>query len=297
MVKGLISLGLDSTRKIIITCNERCKNLKLSFKFLRFKHDTLGGSTDQITHVGFSKGCGLSEEVVFANGIPSTIGDHICPMENGDPIVCPFGSCDMADSTALSSKAVANVQTAIGSKFIVPSLFSKTKWVERHLTDAEVLSVMDTPVKVTKAVNESDTKINLKEKADLVGKMIPLKTLQEVGRILFKFDLPKQREHTIPIYDVMRLGPGISGLDAIYDQIDQAKAAKNDDAAINTHLWDDAVFEKKKSDIDLSTELEGIGLGVDLPQLRERKLALDAIRVCHSNRYKRNVSRSFSNYM
>ena len=68
MVNGLIGLGLDTSHKIIITCNERCKNLKLSFKFLRFKHEVFGGATDQTTHVGFSKGCAIEDQVDFAQG-------------------------------------------------------------------------------------------------------------------------------------------------------------------------------------------------------------------------------------
>ena len=293
MVNGLISLGIKTSHKIIVTSNERCKNLKLSFKFLRLSHDTLGGSTNQETHVGFSRGCDIAEKVEFALGIPSTIGDHICPMENGKTVVCPLDACALADSTAINSKSVVDISTATQGEFIVPSLFAKTKWVERQLTDAEILSVMDTPVRITKAVNESPSNIDLKNKVELVEKMIPLKILQEVSRLLFKFDIPKQRAHTIPIYDVMRLGPGVSGLDAIYDQIDQAKVAKNDDAAVNTHLWNEAVFDKSNLSLDMERDI----LKKDLILSEEEVFALEALRACQSKVYKKNVRKSFVRHM
>ena len=37
-----------------------------------------------MTSIGFSKACEIDEDVSFAKGIPSTVMDHICPMEIGE---------------------------------------------------------------------------------------------------------------------------------------------------------------------------------------------------------------------
>ena len=89
MVGGLSSIGVTEETKIIVTSNEKCRNLKLSFKFLRLSHSKLGGATNTITSVDFSKACGVVGTSSFAKGIPATVMDHICPMEIGhtfDPL-------------------------------------------------------------------------------------------------------------------------------------------------------------------------------------------------------------------
>ena len=89
MVGGLADIGITEESKIMVTSNEKCRNLKLSFKFLRLSHSKLGGATNTITSVGFSKACGVAKNISFAKGIPSTVMDHICPMKIGhtfDPL-------------------------------------------------------------------------------------------------------------------------------------------------------------------------------------------------------------------
>ena len=85
------------------------------------------------------------------------------------------------------------------AEFVVPSLFSKTNWVRRRLTDAEILSTLDSPVQITKAVNDKsiDTKLNQDKMVTL--SLIPLKTIQEATRILFGFNIPREEKHTIPL--------------------------------------------------------------------------------------------------
>ena len=67
-----------------------------------------------------------------------------------------------------------------------------------------------------------------------------MKTIQEASRILFGFNVLKEKRHTIPLYNINRLGPEFSGeLLDIYSDIDLAKVAKNDDTKADTDLWDE----------------------------------------------------------
>ena len=59
MVDGLASIGITEQTKLIVTSNEKCRKLKLSFKFLRLSHSKLGGATDTITSIGFTKACNI----------------------------------------------------------------------------------------------------------------------------------------------------------------------------------------------------------------------------------------------
>ena len=90
---GLVSIEINDSTRITITSNDKFRNIKLSFKFLRLDHQRLGGATEKITSIGFSKACGIQDEAVFSKGIPSAVFDHICPLESGsvyDPVMMPM---------------------------------------------------------------------------------------------------------------------------------------------------------------------------------------------------------------
>ena len=179
------------------------------------------------------------------------------------------------------------------SEFVLPSLFSKTKWVHRYLSDAELLSILDAQVQITKRINESE-KMNLREHVELLKKVAPLKVLQEATRILFDWAPPIERPHTIPIYDVNRLGLKLEGLEFIYEKINQSKVAKNDDAAADTLLWDDAVRKTPtycKNDCDL------LIVGKDCTHTSTSKFILESLRHAQKKRYTKNVRKSFAKYM
>ena len=69
--------------------------------------------------------------------------------------------------------------------FLAPSLFSHTKWVTRNLSNAEILSVMDSPVQITKRVNKEELEIHRSEIVDTLEHMVPMKVLQEANSLLF----------------------------------------------------------------------------------------------------------------
>ena len=289
MITGLTSLGVTTEDKIIVTCNEKFRNLKLCFKFHRLSHSRLGGSTDTITSVGFSKGCVLPTTVEFTKGVQTTIRDHICPAEKGSTI-------EPSSKEALPSTGLASLSQVATEEFIVPSLFSSTHWVKRLLSNAEILSILDSPVQVTKAVNSDHHMIGLSDDdSALVQLITPLKTIQEATRMLFGFRIHEEERHIIPIYDTTRLAPLIPGLQDIYTEIDQAKVAKNDDSEADTSLWDHQALRAPEDYFDSDIELLLVNNGHK--KIQEEKLLLDAFRKFHSRRYVKKVKQSYGRYM
>ena len=131
----------------------------------------------------------------------------------------PVHDIDMSGTTNFFEGDCARpIKETAEPKFVLPSLFSKTRWVHRHLSDAELLSILDAPVQGTKRINEIE-KINLREQADLLEKVAPLKVLQEATGIFFDWAPPIERPHTILIYDVNRFGLKLEGLEFIYEEI------------------------------------------------------------------------------
>ena len=125
----------------------------------------------------------------------------------------------------------------------------------------------------------------------MLEQVAPVKSLQEVTRLLFNWEAPIERSYEIPIYDVNRLGIKLDGLDHIYEEINQYQVAKNDNAASNTTLWDEAALKQIYSSSD---EVASVTRGRDYGHA---VYALDMLRTNQSKRYKKNVRLSFMNYM
>ena len=289
MVTGLESIGITTSDKIIITSNGILRKLQLSFKFLRLSHSSFGGCTNIVTSVGFSKGCGIQCPVNMSQGIAASVMDYVYPAESGTSI-------EPLSTRARPSKCTASLEEILTEDFIVPLLFSKTNCVHRRFTDAEVLSMLDSQVLITKAVNENNISTELRENKELAQNLIPLIRIQEASRILFRFEIPKEERHVIPIYDVARLGPEVTGLQDIYSEFDQAKVAKSDDTKADTTLWDDQVFSCP--DLGLPDDLDPLLVNTDHRRLgSEKAVLLSFLRTSSQRRYRKNVQKSFNKYM
>ena len=83
----------------------------------------------------------------------------------------------------------------------------------------------------------------MSEIVDTLVHVAPMKVLQEASRIFFNLEAPIERPHSIPLYNINRLGLKLDGLEHIYDEINQSQVARNDNAAANTKLWDDAALK------------------------------------------------------
>ena len=301
MIKGLVTLGITDNSKIVVTTNQRCTGLPIKFKFVRLNHSTIGGASDTTTSIGFSPGCGIPDHIDFARGIECGIKEHTYPVLPGRTCAAPMfgGMRSHQEEGLLSSEAHHALKDVVTKEFSVPSVFSKTGWVRRNLTSPEILSVLDTPSEIIKAIDRDESKMREGNLEEAIPLAIPVKTLQEITRVLFEFDKPTEKQHFIPIYDVMRLAPDISGIPHIYDEIDQTKVAKNDDAAYDATLWNEAVFEKPTT-LDEIDEIIFKIVGHDKKDIDAEKaelLILEKLRRAEKRQYKKNVTSSFKRYM
>ena len=163
------------------------------------------------------KGCSIPTSIDFTKVLPTTIRDHICPAENGTDV-------EPTSEEAVPSNCISSPSQIATQEFIVLSLFSTPHWVKRLLSNAEILSIMDSPVQVTMAVNEDSYMVGQSDNEEaLVSLVTPLKTIQEATRILFGFQIHKEERY---VYDSARLGPLIPGLLDVYAEIDQANVEK-----------------------------------------------------------------------
>ena len=212
----------------------------------------------------------------FAKRIECGIKEHTYPVLAGRTCAAPLfpGMKTHQDDTLLSSDT-QHLLTDVVTKqeFAVPSIFSTTGWVRRTLSPPEILSAIDTPGEIIKAIDRKSSLLEGAELEEVIPLAVPLKTLQEITRILFNFEKQVERKHIIPIYDIMRLGPEVSGIPHIYDEIDQTKVAKNDDATYDATMWNEAVLEKPST-------LEGVDdivfkiVGYDKKSLEAEKAEL-----------------------
>jgi hypothetical protein len=129
---------------------------------------------------------------------------------------------------------------------VAPNAYTITKWCVRDVTVPEFLEMMDVPASVIKHAFERQ-KLDEACSAGLLSSP-PLKILQEVGSMLFGRD---EKKFVDAVLD-MPVGAEVSfnlrsklpGMDDIYKDINQAKAAKNDDAATDFALWEEAIMKK-----------------------------------------------------
>ena len=301
MIKGLVTLGLTESNKIIVTTNQRCSGLALKFKFVRLNHANVGGASSTTTSIGFSPGCGIFDKIDFAKGIECGVKEHTYPILPGSTCTTPMfqGIKNHQDKGLLSSDAHHALSDVVNREFAVPSVFSKTGWVRRTLTPPEILSVIDTPGEIIKSIDRKRSLVEEGKFKEMIPLVVPVKTLQEVTRILFKFDKPIEKRHIIPIYDVMRLAPEISGIPHIYDEINQSKVAKNDNAACDATMWNEAAFERPTT-LDEVDEIVFKIVGYDKKNLEAEKAALlimETFRKGEKRQYKKNVTSSFQRYM
>ena len=130
-------------------------------------------------------------------------------------------------------------------EFEAPSVYSITGWVQRDLTGVEFLTAMDVP---SSAVNWAK-EVGVFKSGDHGGLLgsPPLKILQEVGDMLYSIrnveDMPDPTPS--PTSDpTFILYSQIEGLEEIYNDINQAKVAKNDEAEADLDIWNEAICRR-----------------------------------------------------
>ena len=119
--------------------------------------------------------------------------------------------------------------------------------------------------------------------------LVPLKVLQHVNTLLATEEVLPLDDS--PIEEKVQLAPTVPNMNLIYQEISQAKAAKNDDATANTKMWDDAVFSPP---VECDDDWKIVGkkdVSTDVA------LMLHELRSAQHHVFKSNVFKSYENYM
>jgi hypothetical protein len=176
---------------------------------------------------------------------------------------------------------------------VAPNAYTITKWCVRDVTVPEFLEMMDVPASVIKHASDRQ-KLDEACSAGLLSSP-PLKILQEVGYMLFGRD---EKKFVDVVLDMpagaevsFNLRSKLAGMDDIYKDINQAKAAKNDDAATDFALWERAIMKKPS---DWETDWAIVGREHKHDYARKH---FDTIRGCMQKRYVIGVELSYRRYM
>jgi hypothetical protein len=130
-------------------------------------------------------------------------------------------------------------------EIVAPNAYIITKWCGRDATVPEFLEMMDVPASVIKHASDRN-RLTESCSASLLSSP-PLKILQEVGYMMFGRDEKKFVNDTLDLpvgaETKYNLRSQLPGMEDIYKDINQAKAAKNDDAATDFALWEEAIMK------------------------------------------------------
>ena len=157
-------------------------------------HSLVGGVSSTTTSIGFSPGWNIPDKVEFARGIECGVKEPTYPVIAGRACEEPSSSGTKThqdkdqDKDPLSSDAHHSLVDIATREFAVPSVFTRAGWVRRTLSTPEILSVLDTPSGIIKAIDRKMSLLKGTKLEEIIPSVVPLKTLQEVTRILFAFE-------------------------------------------------------------------------------------------------------------
>ena len=249
IVGGLSSIGVTESDKLIVATNKRIRSLPISLKFLRINHSLIGGVTNTLSRIGISDGFVLeNEKASQKNSIHRRLSGMVKVIQRAS--LCP----PHKSGPVIASDQLMSLNDLVDATFCLPCIFNHDGKGYRKLISQEVLTAIDFP----KGVCDSQTSDKILESLSQkeITNVVPMKVLQHVTSLLApnKSDLPKGLESSTR--KRIQLAPTVPNINLIYQEISQAKAAKNDDATANTKMWDDAVF---KPPPDLSDEWKIVG--------------------------------------
>ena len=280
----------------------------------RVRHADVGGVTDCSNWMGSSNAISLGpmETVSYYR----SIGEVLKPTLRGR-----FGKDRAAPSpeTRLeeeTSKVVMEEKGLVSPnglwpmsyqnlKVIAPSVFAGTGWVHRTLDPMELGAAWDLPVNTLKALEGLDKgELESQEAVRMICRSAPCKSLWAFGQAMTMFGLQvndyEERQAEFGqdelLVDEARRGFGfyVDELSKVQDaskqgsetaaerKLREAKAAKEDDAAVPVHLWNSRVLR----DWDSRTDQEEAGQRLDT--LRSKLLL---------RRWRQNLRKSFIVYL
>ena len=289
MVTGLVKIGVTSNSKIIIASTQKIRRLDLKFRFIRLAHDVLGGVTNSTHHIGFTEGIVLTRKDPRESDVRRTMLGGLNMMVDGPGIKAPENCKEGEGSTASSPSDYHSQLDLFMDTFQVPCVYSPTGWCERELTGKEFFTAMDIPSSVIKYA--SAVGVFEQDRHGCILSTPPLKVLQEVGDMLFGTNQVEGATPPEPVKADFILHSKIDGLEEIYDEINQAKAAKNDDAEADYAIWYENLAKRPS---DWATDW--CIVGQDYSHSYEVKY-FDLLRNKMHERFCGNVERSYVKHM
>lgn len=257
-------------------------------------HVNCGGVSDHscIFKVGLHRQCSLSLERLTDIYPRADLGAILSCTENGSTLRFPPRLPKLLVPRVYElKKGIFHFRglfpTGVSNPvFIVPCVFSPSKWVSRSLTTQEMLHTKDVPVDLQRSLGRRDQKRLL----SLVGPPIKMYTavincvgsnlsiVEDEGGSVF----PPLEHHSNPKASVSsEASPALPSnwrLNTKHNK--DEKAAKSDDAEVPVHLWNNAL-SRKLGRVLSDSELD----------------ALDIIRKWSINIWKRSITRCFCTWL
>ena len=232
MVASLVSIGATPSSKIIIASSQNIRNLALPFRFERMHHDKLGGVSNAECHVGFAKGITLARQKSRISDTPRVLVDNLKVTTDGAYIAPPNEDHSNFEEDVKSPFEYHSQLDLFMDTFAAPCVHSLSHWVKRELIGEEFLTSMDIPAMAIKHAKDVGVIANGTYGNGLLASP-PLKILQEADDMLFGTrDLQASSAPSETNTDYI-LQSEIPDFEDIYQEINQARAARNDDADIN----------------------------------------------------------------
>ena len=207
------------------------------------KHDKLGGVSNSECHVGFAKSITLARQKSRVSDTPRVLLGNLKVTINGAYLAPPDDDHSNFEEDVKSPFEYHSQLDLFMDTFAAPCVHSLSHWVKRELTGEEFLTSMDIPAMAIKHAKNVGVIANGTYGNGLLASP-PLKILQEAGDMLFGTrDLRASSAPSETNTDYI-LQSEIPGFEDIYEEINQSRAARNDDAGIDFDIWNEHLRER-----------------------------------------------------
>jgi hypothetical protein len=287
ILHALVSIGITKQDQVIVAANKKIRKSPLSLQFKRIFHGNIGGVTSTTSFLGFS------ENFPLAHHHPSNVTtEHLIQRRlQGLLNVTTHASehTKPKQQKVCEATKLVSLDELIEARFLVTCLYNVSGTGYRALSIKEILTAMDFPKAV---VDASANWLSLQDRSNMMKlvDLVPLKVLQGASAMLeVKRELPQSTGSRVP--SKLSLAATVPKMDLIYQDISQAKAAKNDDALADVQVWNEAVVKPPSS---WTSDWLFVGRK---DMSRDVEIMLSELRLAQSERFKQNVETSFIRYM
>ena len=255
-------------------------------------HDRLGGVTNDVGYIGRSLAVSLHKNKPTVSKVRRTLKGIMSVTETGLAIDDPHLPESSKNERLKSPSEYHSSLDLFIDEFEAPSVFSTSGWVQRDLTGDEFLTALDIPSSTITWAKKTGV-YKRGDHGGLLGSS-PIKNLQQIGDMLYgsrrteNLSAPTNTPTGEPPYI---LHSQIAGLEEIYNEINQAKVAKNDEAEVDPTIWNEVIC-RRPSD----WQTDWLIVGAEHNHNYEIKY-FDNLRQLQHRRFVSNVENSYYKYM